>query len=204
MDLDARVILEPVGPAHRQIAEPRRLALEADRLVEHQRFGNRRLRPSGVGADLLELPDVVVLALPRGLQRPGLLDVLAADVEQARPVRGQQPLVEARALVVALKVAQIEREVCHGVCPVADRHEPACPCQAAEPLPVFERHLGLSDPRSGMTSVVMGADRSWPMHEPSIPQGVSCKERHTGPPEVHRRADVLLLLHYESPRARAV
>ena len=45
-----------------------------------------------------------------------------------------QPLLEARAVVVALKVAQLEREVRHGLRAVADRHESTLTCQTAKPL----------------------------------------------------------------------
>ena len=103
--------LHLVGPAQRQVAQARRLALAADRLMERERLGDRGAQRLGMRADRLELADVVRLPIGHRLQRPGLRDVLAADVQQAVAERRQQPLVQADAVVVALEVAQLEREM---------------------------------------------------------------------------------------------
>src|SRR5262245_58073590 len=86
--------------------------------------------------DFLELADVLALARRRRRQRPQLLDVLAADVEEAGADRRQQPLVQRRAVVVALEIAQREREVREGVRAVDDGLDAAA---ARHPRDVADR-----------------------------------------------------------------
>src|SRR5215469_10556376 len=64
-DPDLRVRAEGVCPAIPQIAQPGGLALDADILVEGNGFANGREVRRRVGADLLELADVVILPLAR-------------------------------------------------------------------------------------------------------------------------------------------
>src|SRR5262249_34204690 len=110
-NLDARVALDRIRPAHRQVAKARGFPLAADRLVERERFADRSANCGRIGADRLELADVVDLALRHGLQRPQLRNVLAADVEQAVADRREQPFVQADAVVITLEIANLEREV---------------------------------------------------------------------------------------------
>jgi hypothetical protein len=67
-----------------------------------------------VGADLLELADVVVGSLRRRLQRPRGLDALAADVEEPGAERREQPLVQADAVVSISRSRSL-----YGKCPMA-------------------------------------------------------------------------------------
>ena len=64
------------------------------------------------------------------MQRPDLRDVLPAHVEEAGADRREQPLVQAGAVVVALEVAQLEREVRERVRAVDDRLDAARPRHA--------------------------------------------------------------------------
>src|SRR2546425_12269372 len=57
----------------------------------------------GVGPDLLELADVPVHFGRRGHERPELLDLRLAHVQEAGAVRGEQPLVQAGAVEVAVR-----------------------------------------------------------------------------------------------------
>ena len=65
------------------------------------------------------------------VQRPGRRDAIAAHVEEAGVVRREQPLVQARAVVVALEIAQLEREVRERVRAVDDGQDAALPRQSA-------------------------------------------------------------------------
>src|SRR6185295_4225996 len=94
-----------------EIAEAGRFPLDANRLMERERFGDRVVVRGRMRADFLELADVLRLALGRRRQRPRLLDVLAANVEEAGADRGEQPFVQRRAVVVDLEIAQLEREM---------------------------------------------------------------------------------------------
>ena len=134
MDADLRVLRQPLRPAIAQVAQPRGLALDADALVERQRFGDRVVVRGRVRADLLELPDVVRLRRARRRQRPQRRDVLAAHVEEAGADGREQPLVQARAVVVAAEVARLEREVREGVRAVDDRLDAAAPGFVADLL----------------------------------------------------------------------
>ncbi len=51
--------------------------------MERQRFGHRVPERHRIGADLLELPDVVVLLRRRGVEWPDLLDPVALGIEEA-------------------------------------------------------------------------------------------------------------------------
>src|SRR5207253_10015578 len=133
-DLAAAIALDRVRPAQRQIPQPSRLALRADRLVEGERFANRRADRRWIGADRLELADVVRLPLRHRLQRPQLRDVLAPDVKQAVADRREQPLVQADAVVVALEIADLEGEVRDRVRAVDDARDAARAREPAQPL----------------------------------------------------------------------
>ena len=61
-------------------SEPRHLALRADGLVERDRHGDRVVGRRGVGADLLELPDVV----GRASRRRGVSGQIVFDVRAFR------------------------------------------------------------------------------------------------------------------------
>ena len=86
--------------------EPRLLALAADQLVERERFADGEEVGLGVRADRLELPDVVVATLGRGLQRPDLGDLLLPHVQEPRTDGGVEPLVEAHRVVVAVEFGE--------------------------------------------------------------------------------------------------
>ena len=75
MDPDLRVLRQARRPAVAQVAQPRRLALDADALVERQRFGDRVVIRRRMRADLLELADVARLARGGRRQRPQLRDL---------------------------------------------------------------------------------------------------------------------------------
>ena len=98
---------QPFGPASAQVAQPRGLALHADRLVETRAPRRWRWRwPPGA----CRLPRTSgcrpTVARPAGRQRPQARDQLAPHVEEAGADRGEQPLVQAGAVVVALEVAR--------------------------------------------------------------------------------------------------
>ena len=58
------------------------------------------------------------------LQRPEPRDVLSAHVQKSGSDRREQPLVQARAVVVAAKIGDLEGELREGVCAVDDRLHP--------------------------------------------------------------------------------
>ena len=64
-----------------------------------------------MGADLLELADVLVHFRRGRHHRPHLPDLGASHIEEAGPDRCREPLVEARAVVIAVEVALREREM---------------------------------------------------------------------------------------------
>ncbi len=84
-----RQLLDPRGPAIVQVAQPRRLALDADRLVEGERFGDRVVVRRRMRADLLELPDVVRLARarPASAATPSRCSRGARRESRCRPAR---------------------------------------------------------------------------------------------------------------------
>ena len=86
--------VEPLHPPITEIPQPRRLALRADALMERERFSDRVVIGCRVGADLLELPNVVVHLLGRGHEWPEPADLLFANIEKAGPDRREQPLVQ--------------------------------------------------------------------------------------------------------------
>ena len=92
---------------------------DADGLVEDQRLGD------GVGLAAGCVPISSNLRMSSGLrrrrrQRPQRLDQRPAHVEEPGADRRQQPLVQAGAVVVALEIADGEREVGEGVRAVDD------------------------------------------------------------------------------------
>ena len=107
-------------PAIAQVAQPRDLPLDANRVVIDAGLGDRVVVRRRVRPDLLELPDVGRLAPGCGRERPQIGNPLAPHVQEAGPDRGEQPLVEARAVVVAAQVTDREREVSERVRPVDD------------------------------------------------------------------------------------
>ena len=132
VELDSRILLQLVGPAQRQVAEARRLALEADGLLKGDRFVDCRLRCRRTGADLLELADISVVPLRRRLQRPGRGDAILAHVEQTRAERRQQPLVQADTVIVHFQIAQLEGKVSERVRAVDNRDDAALARHPAE------------------------------------------------------------------------
>ena len=115
VDDHSRLALEPLHPSVAQVAQAGRLALQADRLLEDQGLRDRVVVRRGVGADLLELADVVVHGRGGGHEGPEGPDLRLAHVEEAGAVGGEQPLVQAGAVVVAVEVAGLEGEVGEGV-----------------------------------------------------------------------------------------
>ena len=72
-------------------------------------------------ADLLEFPDVLHFRRGRRRQWPEVLDILPADIEESCADRREQPLVQRRAVEIALEVRHLEREMRKGVRAVDDR-----------------------------------------------------------------------------------
>ena len=104
VDPHLRVGREPRRPPIPQVAQPRRLPLDADAFMKRQRLGNRIVVGGRMGADLLELADVVVLRGRGRRQRPERRNQLAPDVEEAGADRRQQPLVQAGAVEIAPEI----------------------------------------------------------------------------------------------------
>src|SRR5205085_419195 len=74
-------------PPIAQVAESRDLAIHPDAAVEGDRHGDRVVVRRGVRADLLVLPDVVLLLHPACHERPERLDLLLPNIEEARADR---------------------------------------------------------------------------------------------------------------------
>src|ERR1035437_1984429 len=81
------VLRQPVGPAVAQVAQPRRLAVDADVLVENQGFAAGIVVGRRVRSDLFEFADVVGLALVARHQRPGARNARLAHIKKPRPAR---------------------------------------------------------------------------------------------------------------------
>src|SRR5450756_1930516 len=64
-----------------------------------------------MSADLLVLPDVVVLSRSRGHERPEILLLVLPHVQESSAHRGEQPLVKTRSVIVALEIVALERKV---------------------------------------------------------------------------------------------
>src|SRR4030067_3199091 len=109
--------LERVSPAQRQVAQPRRLALGPDGLMERQCFAERRPDGPGVRPDGLELANIGILLLGSRLPRPEFRDHVSAYVQATVPDRRQQPLVDADSVGIAFEVTQLERGMPQGVRP---------------------------------------------------------------------------------------
>src|SRR2546422_228147 len=63
--------LSSVRPAQRQVTQARGFALDTDGLLECDGLIDCSFGGGRVGTDLFELPNVIVAACRRGLQRPG-------------------------------------------------------------------------------------------------------------------------------------
>src|SRR5262249_23135808 len=120
MQPDTIVRRQPLGPVISKIDKPRVLASCADALVEAQGLADREIVRSRMRPNLLELADVAVLLLLGRKERPQSGDLVAANVEHSRAVRGTQPLVQARGVVVASKVAELEIQMGEGMRPIDD------------------------------------------------------------------------------------
>src|SRR5262249_20562737 len=120
-----RIFLQFVRPAQCQVAQPGSLSLDADRLLERDGFVDRSFGRRRTSADLFEFADILSSSFGRRLQRPGRFNAILSQVEQAGPEGREQPFVEADAVIVHFKVAQLERKVAHGMSPVDDRDEAA-------------------------------------------------------------------------------
>ena len=132
--LHAGHALEPLRPAVAQEPEARRLALRADAVQKVQRFHDGVVIRRRMGPDLLELAHVLVHLGRRRHHRPDLGDLRPADVEEPRADRRREPLVEARAVVVAVQLVTGKREMRVGVRPVHDHLDAARPAQLADLL----------------------------------------------------------------------
>ena len=121
VNLEAAGLLQARRPAVAQVAQARRLPLDAHPFVEAERLGDRVVVRGRVRPDLLELADVLVPGRGGGGQRPQRLDVLAPHVEKAGPDRREQPLVQAGAVEVAAEIRGLVREVRERVRAVDDR-----------------------------------------------------------------------------------
>ena len=134
MDAEPGVGRQPLSPPVTEIAKTRGLALRADPIVKAERFGYRVVVGCRMGPDLLELPDVVRLRRGRGLQRPQAGDVFPPHVKKPRADRREQPLVQARAVVVAAQIADLERELRERMRAVDNCLDPAPPRLVADLL----------------------------------------------------------------------
>ena len=126
--------LETAGPSVLQQSKPSRLALAADAFVKGERFRDGVVISRRVRADLFKLPNVVVLFFLRGHQRPQLSDLRLSDVQKAGAVRREQPLMQARSIVVTVQVGVLEREVSECVRAVDDDFDAALASHLADSL----------------------------------------------------------------------
>ena len=101
-----------------QVTKSSRFALHPNTLVEGECLRNGVVVARGMRADLFELANVFIHVWRGGHQRPSALDLVAPHVEETRPVRGKQPLVERRAVAIAVQIGSFERKVGVGVGPV--------------------------------------------------------------------------------------
>src|SRR5262245_21435077 len=85
-----------------------------------------------MSADLLELADVGAVLLFRRHQRPEAGDFRFANIKKASAVRRQQPLVQTRAVVVAIQIVVFIGEMREGVRAVDNRLEAASARQLAD------------------------------------------------------------------------
>src|SRR5215207_6969641 len=115
VEADVRFALELIHPVAGEQPEPRLLALGADALVEEERLADGEALRGRARARLLELAYVCVLRALGGEERPDLGYLLPLHVEHPRPLRRVEPLVQARAEVVASEVVALEGELCEGV-----------------------------------------------------------------------------------------
>src|SRR5882724_2718146 len=124
--------LEPSCPAVLQKAEPRCFALAADTFVKCERLRNSVVIGGRVRADLFELANVTVLFLVGGHQWPQLPDLRFPDIQKAGAVGRKQPLMQARPVVVAIKIGVLEREVRKRVRAVDDDFDAALASHLAD------------------------------------------------------------------------
>ena len=134
VEADLRVLREALGPAVAQVPQPCGLSFDADALVKRHRFSDGVVIRGGMCPYLLELADVVGLRFGCRRQRPERSDVLAANIEKAGADWREQPLVEARAVVVAAEVACLEGKVCERVRPIHDGLDSTFPRLVADAL----------------------------------------------------------------------
>ena len=127
-----RMVLEAARPPILEESQTRGLSLRADGLVKLERLGDGVVCRRRVRANLLELADVVSQLHVGGSERPYLRDQRLPHVEEAGTDGREQPLVQARAVHVALEVGQREREVREGVRSVHDRPDPPRSCRATD------------------------------------------------------------------------
>ena len=113
LELGADLVL-----AARMRAHPRQRVTAADQ----GRLEERRRRR---GADLLELANVVVGTLRRGLHGPRLRNAILPHVQEPGAGRRQQPLVQAGPVVVHLEVAELVREMRGRMRAIDDRGDAA-------------------------------------------------------------------------------
>ena len=102
---------QPLRPAILQVPQPREFSLRAHLLVELERLQRRVVHRRRMRADFFELANVLVHPLWRGHQRPMLLDAVFAHVQHASANGGGEPLVQARAVEIAVHVRKLERHV---------------------------------------------------------------------------------------------
>src|SRR5205809_561006 len=107
--------LETAGPSVLQEAKPGSLAFAADAFVKGERFRDGIVISRRMRADFLKLSNVVVLFRVCCHQRLQLSDFGLSDIQEAGAVRREQPLVQARSIVVTVQVSVLERKVCERV-----------------------------------------------------------------------------------------
>src|SRR5262249_15393390 len=109
-----------VRPPPPQVAEPFRLALHSNAFVEIESLGDGVSLRSRMSADLLEFPDILAQRMVGAHHRPDPGNFGFPHVEHARSYRGQQPLMERRAVVIAVEILVKERKLREGMRAVDD------------------------------------------------------------------------------------
>ena len=129
-DLDAWVgSQQGFGPAVAQQTEAGNLPLGSNGSMEREGQGDGVVTGGRMGADLLELADVVGHRGVRGHQRPDGLQFRLPDIEKPRSHGPKRPLMQTGGKVVALQIVALEREVSERVGAVDEDGDPFLACQ---------------------------------------------------------------------------
>src|SRR5262245_45654290 len=102
--------------------------------MKREPFGNRVAICGRLRTNLLDFPDVLRHFRRRGHQRPQACDLRPANVEEASSMGRQEPLVQARSVVVAIEIVVAEGKLRESVRAVNYGLDPACTGKLAQPL----------------------------------------------------------------------